>query len=83
MFHVKPATIMERENDMDNEPTYKVTRFFRDSGRRITVKTGLTLALAQAHCSDPETSSSTCTNAAGKQRTRRFGPWFDGWTQEK
>jgi hypothetical protein len=62
--------------------TYKVIRFFRDSGRKFTIKTGLTQALAQAHCNDPETSSSTCTNAAGKRRTRRSGPWFDGWTEE-
>lgn len=64
------------------EPTYKIVRFFRDSGRRVTVKTGLTLALAQAHCKDPETSSSTCTGSKGKQRTRRSGPWFDGYTEE-
>lgn len=62
--------------------TYKVIRFFEDSGRRSTVKTGLTLALAQAHCKDPETSSSTCTSPAGKRRTRRSGRWFDGWTEE-
>lgn len=62
--------------------TYKVIRFFRDSSRRVTVKTGLTLEEAQAHCGDPETSSSTCTSANGKRRTRRSGPWFDGWTEE-
>ena len=62
--------------------TYKVIRFFRDSSRRVTVKTGLTLEEAQAHCGDPETSSSTCTSANGKRRTQRSGPWFDGWTEE-
>lgn len=63
--------------------TYKIIRFFRDSDRRITVATGLTLAQAQAHCNNPETSSSTCTNAEGKQRTRRSGPWFDGYNAER
>lgn len=62
--------------------TYKVIRFFRDSGRKRTIKTGLTQELAQAHCNDPETSSSTCTSPAGKRRTRRSGPWFDGWTED-
>lgn len=66
----------------DTEPTYKVIRFFRDSDYKIVVKTGLTLALAQEHCNDPETSSSTCTNEDGKRRTARSGPWFDGWTEE-
>lgn len=62
--------------------TYKIVRFFQKSERRITIKTGLTLALAQAHCNDPETSSRTCTTEAGKRRTRRSGPWFDGYTRE-
>lgn len=64
------------------EKTYKVIRHFQDSGRKFIIKTGLTLELAQAHCSDPETSSSTCTKEAGKRRTRRSGPWFDGYTAE-
>jgi hypothetical protein len=62
---------------------YKVIRHFKDSGRKFEIKTGLTLAQAQAHCNDPETSSSTCTSAAGKQRTRRSGPWFDSYTEER
>jgi len=62
--------------------TYKAIRHFRDSGRRFTIKTGLTLEEAQAHCQDPETSSSTCTTEQGKRRTSRSGPWFDGYTEE-
>lgn len=62
--------------------TYRVLRFFRDSGRKFVIKEGLTLALAQAHCNDPETSSSTCTSREGKRRTRRSGPWFDGYALE-
>ena len=66
---------------------YKIIRFYRDRshnfhrGRRVIAR-GLTLEQAQAHCGDPETSSSTCTKAAGKARTRRMGPWFDGYDQE-
>jgi len=62
--------------------TYKVVRFFFESRRNITIKRGLTLEEAKEHCSDPETSSSTCTKAAGKRRTRLYGPWFDGYTME-
>lgn len=63
--------------------TYKIIRFFRDSQRRPVVRTGLTLAEARAHCMDPETSSSTCTTSEGVARTRAYGPWFDGWTEER
>jgi hypothetical protein len=60
---------------------YKIVRrYFR--GGRLTIATGLTLAEAQAHCQDPETSSRTCTKAAGKARTRRMGPWFDGYEED-
>lgn len=63
--------------------TYKIVRMFRDVERRDHyVARGLTLEEAQAHCNDPETSSSTCTNATAKRRTKLYGPWFDGWTEE-
>lgn len=59
---------------------YRVTRsYFNRPGQRRTIINRCTLAEAQAHCKDPETSSSTCTNAGGKARTRRMGPWFDGY----
>jgi len=62
---------------------YMIKRFvFRATGRSRTIARGLTLAEARAHCSDPETSSSTCTKAAGKRRTAAIGPWFDGYTRE-
>ena len=62
---------------------YKVIRFYRDrSPCRRTLKRGLTRAEAEAHCSDPETSSSTCTTAAGRRRTKRLGAWFDGFDEE-
>jgi hypothetical protein len=60
---------------------YKIVRHYYD-GHARTVRTGLTLDEAQAHCRDPETSSSTCTGAAGRRRTRERGPWFDGYAEE-
>jgi hypothetical protein len=57
--------------------TYKIVRFYLGGGKR-TIRTGLTLAQAQAHCRDPETSSRTARRA----RSRRAGPWFDGYTEE-
>jgi hypothetical protein len=65
-----------------NRTHYKVVRLYRDSPRRETIfSTGLTLKQAQEHCRDPETSSSTCTNAAGISRTAKHGPWFDSYSE--
>jgi hypothetical protein len=61
--------------------SYKIVRFFQKHPRR-TVKRGLTLAEAQAHCQDPETSSVTCKKPENKRRTKKFGPWFDGYEME-
>jgi hypothetical protein len=59
---------------------YRVVRFYFDAGiRRRIIETGLTLAQAQAHCSDPETSSSTAKGKVAKARTRAVGKWFDGY----
>ncbi len=62
---------------------YKIVRNYfkgRPQNCRQVIKTGLTLEEAQAHCKDPETSSSTCRLARNKARTERFGAWFDGYT---
>lgn len=63
---------------------YKIVRSYFNSqyGRRV-VKRGLTLAEAQAHCKDPETSSRTCTKAVNVRRTRVRGPWFDGYESDR
>lgn len=57
---------------------YRIVRFYQ-RGTSRTIRTGLTEAEAQAWCNDPETSSTTCTRAAGKRRTAARGPWFDGY----
>jgi len=61
---------------------YKVVRFyFNRPGSRRTIETGLSLEEAQSHCSDPETSSSTCKGQAAKRITARNGEWFDGYEE--
>lgn len=64
--------------------TYAITRmYFRDDVDNEVVATGLTLDEAQAWCRDPETSSSTATSPEGVARTEEFGPWFDGYDEER
>ena len=59
---------------------YYIVRMYQASDKpsRI-IKRGLTLEEAQAHCRDKETSSTTCTGEDGQARTRRSGPWFEGY----
>lgn len=65
----------------DTDRRYSIVRHYFAAGiRRRTMAEGLTLREAQAWCNDPETSSSTATGAAARARTRRLGPWFDGYT---
>lgn len=63
--------------------TYAISRrFARDDVAPETVATGLTLEEAQAHCRDPETSSSTATSASAQAITEKLGPWFDSYEEE-
>ena len=63
---------------------YKIVRMFKDSPEsNKIIATGLTLEEAQAHCSDPETSSSTATGLTETILTKNFGPWFDGYEEEE
>jgi len=59
---------------------YKIVRHYFRGSKRV-IKTGLTLEEAQKHCQSPETSSRTATSPSAKARTRRKGPWFDGYTE--
>lgn len=56
-----------------------VRRYFKKPGRKRVIIERVSLSQAQAWCSDPETSSSTCTQAKGRAVTRRNGPWFDSY----
>ena len=63
---------------------YRIVRLFFDRERnpaRRVIKTGLTLEEAQAHCNDPETSSSTCKSARCLRYTKQHGEWFDGYEE--
>jgi hypothetical protein len=61
---------------------YKIVRHYFDRNiPKRTIKARLTLDEAQAHCRDPETSSSTCKLPQNTRRTRKFGPWFDGFVE--
>jgi hypothetical protein len=69
---------------MEARRKYNVIRFYRDAyPRRRIIDSGLTLAEAQAHCSNPETSSSTAAGKVAKARTRRLGAWFDGYEESR
>jgi hypothetical protein len=62
---------------------YKIVRFYRDAKpNKRTIERGVSLEQAQAHCSDPESSSETCKKPHNRARTRKLGPWFDGFTKE-
>ncbi len=63
-------------------PRYKVIRFF-ERKKNMVIATGLTLEEAKAHCNDPEYSSSTATGFEATLLTKNFGPWFDGYEEEK
>ena len=59
---------------------YKIIRRYARGGQR-TIKTGLTLAEAQAHCKNPETYSKTAVSATACRRTAARGPWVDGYEE--
>lgn len=62
--------------------TYKIVRHFQRTNRKQVIERGLTEAQAQEHCSNINTSSSTCWSTSALERTKRSGPWFDGYTEE-
>lgn len=61
--------------------TYKIVRMYF-KGRRYTLKRGLSLAQAQAHCTDKNTSSTTATSSYARRLTRKHGLWFDSYEKE-
>ena len=62
---------------------YRIVRFFADRyWDAEVVRTGLTEKEAKEHCNDPETSSRTATSPEAQRRTKKYGPWFDGFTKE-
>lgn len=71
-------------DETEDKPTYKIVRMYLDARpHRRTIWRGLSLEDARRHCSDPESSSRTCTTTSGTNRTRKLGAWFDGYEREK
>jgi len=65
----------------EHEARYSIyLHTFGNTPRRS--QTGLTLTEAKAFCSDPQSSSQTCTNKAGAARSRRHAAWFYGYEKE-
>lgn len=62
--------------------SYKIIRMYFQGGNRV-IKRGLTLAEAQEHCRNPETSSQTCVKARNVLRTQVKGPWFDSYDEDR
>lgn len=62
---------------------YYVTRLFKSwEKNNEIIATGLTLKQAQRHCSEKETSSSTCEEPDNLARTAEHGDWFDAYEEE-
>lgn len=57
--------------------TYKIVRRYADGRDPQVVRQHLSLEAAQAHCRNPETSSTTATDP-----NREPGDWFDGYEEE-
>ena len=66
----------------DNDITFKVLRFYKDTATQKVLKTGLTRDEAVEHCSDDESSSETCSTYENILHARQHGPWFDGFAKE-
>ena len=75
-------TTQTRENLMT---TYKIVRTFggvHHVRTRRTIKRGLTLKQAMAHCRNPETNSRTATGPEATARTEKYRVWSDTFTSE-
>lgn len=73
------ATAMKQEELMN---TFKVVRVFKSGRDRQTIREGLTLEEAQAHCQDPNTASRTAVSKTANVTTLKYGPWFDAYYEE-
>jgi len=91
IFEQEQATLFLRDQHKDDQEViadsrdrYDIVRQYQDTNKRSRViLRGLTLQEAQAHCSNPETSSRTCTSSKSKAITRRNGQWFDAYQISK
>lgn len=62
---------------------YKIVRFYeRREQQDVRGMSGLSLERAQEHCSDPQSSWKTATGYKARSRTKKYGPWFEGFVRE-
>lgn len=64
---------------------YRIVRFYRSErpAQRRGLPKNLTLAQAQEHCRDLNTSSATAWKTSAVKRTKRYGDWFDGYEEQR
>ena len=67
---------------MTDTQRFDVVRYYFRGGTRV-IKRGLTWDEAAAHCGDPEAGYTTCRKPINLRRTRRLGPWFDGFVDAR
>tara|TARA_R100000808_G_scaffold25010_1_gene60425 strand:- start:235 stop:561 length:327 start_codon:yes stop_codon:yes gene_type:complete len=64
----KSMELINKDNVVQNdEPSYKIVRFYQMGLEEKTILTGLTLEQAKNHCQDPSTAGDG---------------WFDGFVEE-
>ncbi len=63
--------------------TYKIRRVFKDSEHTQNILNGLSLAEAQTHCNDSESSSETATSKSARAITAQYGAWMDTFVVEE
>lgn len=78
---IREMSTMGEVVDFPEEPTYVVKRFFALRGSE-EIASGLSLEEAKEMCSDPETSSRTCTKPENTAITEKYGMWFMGYNKE-
>lgn len=86
--HPKRLARQRAERIRQAEPVdrtrYNVDRlYFNRPGYRKRILSSVTLAQAQEWCSDLNSSSSTAWTTSAIRRTKRYGPWFDSYTEAK
>lgn len=59
--------------------TFKICRYFMDKPTQVIAR-GKTEQEVREHCKDPESSSTTCSDA--QKDKIGHGTWFDGYEQE-
>jgi hypothetical protein len=60
---------------------YMIVRFYMSGEPEKVIRKNVSLAEAQAHCNNPETTSTTATCARSAKITAAHGEWFDGYRE--